>query len=168
MADVIHGIVSEPSIRNIDEPRPIPITVRDAVRVEIAGGVVPLPFGSWKGSGTLVSGIAGVASFGYVADEPAAIATNPIEYVRNVSTANVKLGIFVTSNTFAATAITFTVYKNGAPTLQTIVVPAGGAGIFQSTAVDPFLDTDTFDLRADNPGGEIAKSISFGYGADFF
>lgn len=167
--DVVHGIVSNPSVRNIGEQRPIPIDpATDSVRVVIASGGGILPFGNWKGSGTLVG--AAIASFGYAADEPAAIATDPVRYVRNVSTANTKLGVYVTVNTFVATATTFVVYKNGVATLQTIVVAAAATGLQQSTGAFPFLDTDTFDLRAQNPGGvaEVGKTISFGYGVDFF
>jgi hypothetical protein len=170
MPDPIHGIVSDESVRTIDEVRPLPICKEhDAVRVCIvSGGGGPLPFGTWKGSGTLAAGAAAAASFGYVADVPNAIATDPIQYVRNVSTANTKLGIFVDSNSFAATQITFTAYKNGAPTLLTINVPPGGVGIFQASGAFPYLDTDTWDLRVDNPGGELGTTISFGYGVDYF
>ncbi len=166
------GRVREVGPEPVGREYAIPLHKDDgAVMVHLVSGGGLLPFGNAKGSGTLASGLAGAASFGYAADEPAAIATTPINYVRNVSTANIKVGLFVDpvgGNTFAATAITFTAYKNGVATLFTIVVPAGGSGLFQGSGAFPYLDGDTWDLRADNPGGEAAKAISFGFGIDFF
>jgi hypothetical protein len=140
-----------------------------ALLVCIATGGGPLPFGSWAGSGTLVGALNG--SFGYAADVPNALATALIEKPRNVSTANATLGITVTDNTFTnAVTTTFTVYKNGAPTLQTITFLGGVLGLVQNSGVFPFNDTDTFDLRVENPGGaaEVGKVISFGWSIDFF
>jgi len=139
-----------------------------------SGSPTPFPFGSWKGSGTLV-GAAG-ATDGFAADEPNAIATVPVQYPRGVATGNLKLSIFVTANTFVATTTRFEVYRDqGAgpvATGQFIDVLAGvfGNPTFQATFALAFADGNTFDLRVSNPGGmaEVGNVISFGFGAEFF
>jgi hypothetical protein len=166
MADVIHGIVSDPSVRNIDEPRPIPITRNDAVRVEIGGGL--LAAGAKSGSGRLV-GAAG-AVFGYAADKGDSLVTSPIQYPRGGVTTNLQLSIFVTTNSFTVAGTTFTVYKNGVATADTIVFAAGVAGLQTAVFALGFAAGNTFDLRVDNPGNvaDVGKAIEFGYSADFF
>lgn len=146
-----------------------------ALLVCLAGSSpTPFPFGSWKGSGTLVG--AAIPTFGYAADEPGAIATDPVQYPRGVATGNLKLSIFVTDNTFVATTTRFEVYQDSGAgpvaTGQFIDVLAGvfGNPTFQATFALAFADGNTFDLRVSNPGGaaEVGSVISFGFGAEFF
>lgn len=127
-----------------------------------------------KGSGTLVG--AAIASFGYAADVPTALATTPIQYPQNEFTSKLKLSVFVTDNTFVATTTRFEVYQDSGAgpvaTGQFIDVAAGlfGWPALQATFNLAFAVGNTFDLRASNPGGaaEVGKVISFAYGAEFF
>jgi len=127
-----------------------------------------------KGSGTLVG--ANVASAGFAADVPNALANTPIQYPRGDFTAKLKLSVFVTNNTFVATTTRFEVYQDSGAgpvaTGQFIDVLAGVFGFpsSQATFNIAFAVGNTFDLRASNPGGaaEVGKIISFAYGAEFF
>jgi len=166
MADVIHGIVSDPSVQNINTARPIPITRNDAVRVEIGGGL--LAAGAKAGSGKLVG--AAIAVLGYAADKGDALVDAPVQYPRGGVTTNLQLSIFVTANTFTVAATTFTVYKNGIATANTIVFAALAAGLQTAVFALGYAAGNTFDLRVDNPGNgaDVGKTIAFGFSADFF
>jgi hypothetical protein len=146
-----------------------------ALLICIAGSSpTPLPFGSWKGSGTLVG--AAIESAGFAADEPNALATVPVQYPRGVATGNLKLSLHVTDNTFVATTTRFEVYRDvGAGPVATGQFIDVAAGVFGNPTVSAtfalaFADGNTFDLRVSNPGGaaEVGKVISFGFGAEFF
>jgi hypothetical protein len=112
----------------------------------------------------LLVGAAG-ATFGYAADVPNAIATNPIGYPLETPAVAVRIEIDILAgnNTFTVASTTFTVYKSGVVTAVSVTFAAGEVGQKSSTVLLAFLATDTFDLRADNPGNaaDAGKIIAF-------
>jgi hypothetical protein len=135
-----------------------------------AGGN-PLPQTSMSGSGQLVG--AAILSDGYAAGVPNALAVNPTQVPTGVGpTANVRLSLFITDNTFVATTTTFEIYRGGVATGDTITVAAGvfGPPTLQTDFILAFGQTDRFDLRVSNPGGvaEVGAIISFGWSAVLF
>jgi hypothetical protein len=138
-----------------------------ALLVSVGGGIL-LAAGAKSGSGTIVG--AAVATFGYAADVPNALAAGPIQYPRGGATAQVQLSLFLTANTFVVTATTFTIVRNGVATASTIVVPAAVVGAQTLLFAEAFAAGNRFDLRVDNPGNaaDVGAIIAFGYSADFF
>lgn len=121
---------------------------------------------SWKGSGVLSENAAAV--FGYVRDGNGVVQANarPIQYPLPIATASLKLSIEVTNNSLTGAGgggvTTFTIYKNGLVTLNTITYNPGEVGLKTLTVALAFAAGDTFDLRAETPGDDGAHQIDFG------
>lgn len=121
-----------------------------------------------KSSGLLVG--AAVAVFGYAADVPNALATDPIKYpLENVAIA-ARIEVNVLDNTFTVAGTTFTLFKSGVATAISVSYVAGETGAKIATALIAFLATDTFDLRVDNPGdpADVDEVIDFSAETSFF
>jgi hypothetical protein len=111
-----------------------------------------------KFSGAVIAGEG--ATFGYMADpggDLAAVNDNPVDpnlYQTGARTISVLRVTAVDGNGFAV-PFTVTLYQNGAPTAQSVSVPAGTiAGTKFVDAGHPiaFAAGDTFDVRWDIPG----------------
>lgn len=125
---------------------------------------------SKKLSGLLVAGA--TASFGYAADVPNAIASDPIGYPLEHSAiaARIELRIPTTGNPTTNSTTTFTLYKSGVATAITVSYTAGEVGTKAFEAAIVFPDTDNFDLRGDNTGhaNDVGKQIVFAGEVSFF
>ncbi len=156
--------------QNVGDEYPIPADpATGAVQVTfVGGGGQPLPFASWKSSGTLTG--AAIAVSGYAADVPTTINPTAIQYPRGSATTNVQLSVFVTSQNFTVASTTFTVYRNGVATLLSLTYLFNETGLKTATLQVAFSAGDQYDLRLDNPGnaGDVNKVIKFGASADFF
>ncbi len=175
--ELVAGKARLPQAMNADDVKELPLsTTTSAVLVELVagGGGGPLPFASLKGSGELVG--AAIATFGYAADVPNALATDHIGYLRNAGTLKVKIGIDVETgaNTFVTQPITLTLWRKHAgvwaATPAVITYNAGVDGQQQATFNEAFVDGDAWDLRADSAGavGDVGKLFPFSLAIDFF
>lgn len=123
-----------------------------------SGGGSPLGYMAFTGS---ISGAVGAAQ-SYLADGGLVGAVNQTTPFNRPTSLRfiTRLRVSVVGNT-SANAVTATLIKNGVPTAMQVTIPAGSvASQSNLTSRVLFLDSDTFDLRLDDPVGDAGGVVS--------
>lgn len=117
-----------------------------------------LPFSSMAFSGVELQTVG--AQTAYFDNNGVQASKTPIGYQSQFNASADTLYVNVETNGYIASALHFTLYVNGAPTLLTVAVPAGATGVFSDlvNAVG-VVPGDRLDLVLTNAGSELASGL---------